>query len=297
VAAAGGWHHLQWNFVYQVSINETSGGDNENSLSFNWYQSALGSTISLAGPSLRPAVCSSSNSNTPTTTNGSGSRRKLPAGDEAGIAVAVVVVVFVVAIALKKKGGDSREATAMQKLRSPLLGDGSNVSGGSSVEMQDMAKSPALQQQEQGQEQGQEQAPPQFDAETGFPLNRAAEKLVAHSWGTAGAGAGAGTDAGADAGADARADAAPTACFHLPYGMLSNCTRGFHLEQEIGGGGSCLVYRAVVFGVPVAVKALKEKGVAQGAQQKSEDGNEKDRTNVMYTAGTCSRLEYFKRVH
>jgi hypothetical protein len=44
----------------------------------------------------------------------------------------------------------------------------------------------------------------------------------------------------------------------LPFKLVKQATRNFASDMRIGGGGSCAVYSAVVYGVPVAVKALKE---------------------------------------
>ena len=54
------------------------------------------------------------------------------------------------------------------------------------------------------------------------------------------------------------------AAIQLPYQQLYQATGGFGDKQEIGGGGSCLVYQATLYNTRVAIKALgkdfKEKG-------------------------------------
>ena len=40
----------------------------------------------------------------------------------------------------------------------------------------------------------------------------------------------------------------------LPFGDLQAATDDFNARGRIGGGGSCVVYEAVLFGLPVAVK-------------------------------------------
>jgi hypothetical protein len=42
----------------------------------------------------------------------------------------------------------------------------------------------------------------------------------------------------------------------LPFQELAAATGGFHISAQLGGGGSCFVYRGVLFGLPVAVKHL-----------------------------------------
>lgn len=44
--------------------------------------------------------------------------------------------------------------------------------------------------------------------------------------------------------------------FQLPYELLMAATVGFSTEMCIGDGGSCRVYKAKLYNVDVAVKAL-----------------------------------------
>ena len=71
-----------------------------------------------------------------------------------------------------------------------------------------------------------------------FPMNLAAQNLCAQQW-LGGSAIG------------------PYHC--LPYTDLKVCTDNFSSELCIGTGGSCEVYRGILYGVPVAIKALKPK--------------------------------------
>ena len=54
----------------------------------------------------------------------------------------------------------------------------------------------------------------------------------------------------------------------LPFGDLQAATDDFNARGRIGGGGSCVVYEAVLFGLPVAVKVgrtLLELGLTYAA--------------------------------
>lgn len=71
---------------------------------------------------------------------------------------------------------------------------------------------------------------PQFDEDNGFPMNAAAQNLCAQQW-LGGSAVG------------------PYHC--LPYHDLEKCTDNFAPMLAIGTGGSCEVYRGILYGVPV----------------------------------------------
>ena len=95
---------------------------------------------------------------------------------------------------------------------------------------------------------------PIFDPHTGFPRNAAAEAKVREFWG------------GMVTSPDEKSFA-----FRLPYKLLEEATDGFSVSMRIGGGASCAVYKAAVFGVVVAVKALTPMAGESERQQKSEE--------------------------
>ena len=124
--------------------------------------------------------------------------------------------------------------------------------------------------------------PAEYDGATGAPLNTAAMKEVAQEWrtglqrregaglpagegGQAGRGSGA-SEAGAAAGtefsetapeSDAGGATVKARVVQLQYDVLATAAAGFDEFNMIGGGASCAVYTARVFGVPVAIKRLE----------------------------------------
>jgi hypothetical protein len=88
-------------------------------------------------------------------------------------------------------------------------------------------------------------APGPFHPETGFPQTAEGEATVARMW------------------RDPKQSDNGFAV-QLPHTLLDDATMHFSEMRCIGGGGSCKVYRADVFGVPVAVKALKDKSLSAG---------------------------------
>ena len=74
----------------------------------------------------------------------------------------------------------------------------------------------------------------------------------------------AGAAALCDAGADAARDAGGGGRTRFPHALLAEATGGFSAAMRIGGGGSCVVYRASVYGVTVAVKVLTAAGADDG---------------------------------
>ena len=98
-----------------------------------------------------------------------------------------------------------------------------------------------------------------FDPETGFPQNVAAEAKIAQCWSEE-----------LKLGSSHRSDS--DIHFTLPYKTLSEATRGFAQGMRIGGGAFSVVYKAEVFGVEVAVKALTD---AEGMDEKKKTLEEK----------------------
>ena len=47
--------------------------------------------------------------------------------------------------------------------------------------------------------------------------------------------------------------------YQLQYTVIAAATGEFSQEFQIGGGGSCLVYRGKIYGVSVAIKAIKTR--------------------------------------
>jgi hypothetical protein len=84
------------------------------------------------------------------------------------------------------------------------------------------------------------------------PVNAAAEAEVARFW--RGDDASVSNSNGTSTGTLGTAERPYT--FQVPYSILHNATGGFGKSMRIGGGGSCSVYKAQVFGVSVAVKVL-----------------------------------------
>jgi serine/threonine protein kinase len=75
----------------------------------------------------------------------------------------------------------------------------------------------------------------EFDPATGTPANADAERLCALRWQTG----------------------AADGVREVAYAELEKATGGFSAAHELGGGGSCTVYRGRLCGLSVAIKALK----------------------------------------
>ena len=96
--------------------------------------------------------------------------------------------------------------------------------------------------------------PPHFDPETGCPTTAHGEQIVANSW--------------LEEAARGKTDVIHNHDFRIPYTMLQAATQDFSESMSIGGGGSCLVYKGSIFGVDVAIKALKmDQGRGPGADE------------------------------
>ena len=101
-----------------------------------------------------------------------------------------------------------------------------------------------------------------FDPETGFPMTPHAEAIVAAAWR-------ADTDTAAP---HSRQSRQSRQAYGIPYATLAAASAGFCPSMRIGGGGSCVVYRAQVYGVNVAIKALGKED--QEEQMLSEGEHE-----------------------
>ena len=86
---------------------------------------------------------------------------------------------------------------------------------------------------------------PQFEQKTGRPLNGAAESQVAKQW----------------------ASGQASRVSDLPMKTLSVATGGWSKHNELGGGGSCVVYRGQLYGELVAVKRLHKDATAWDTRQ------------------------------
>jgi serine/threonine protein kinase len=82
-----------------------------------------------------------------------------------------------------------------------------------------------------------------FDAVTGFPENEAAKETLGGRWMQ-----------------PVTASNQNKAADKVDYSDLKDATGGFSEMCKIGGGGSCLVYRGNLYGMPVAIKALENDG-------------------------------------
>jgi serine/threonine protein kinase len=67
------------------------------------------------------------------------------------------------------------------------------------------------------------------------------------------------------------ADLALARYFQVPFSVLESATHQFSSKMRIGSGGSCDVFRAIVYGVDVAIKLLK--------QDRNTDVNEDNSTD------------------
>ena len=99
-----------------------------------------------------------------------------------------------------------------------------------------------------------------FDSETGLPITIKATELIAASWQHGSVM----TDSNADINDHDRRH------FMIAYNVLENATGKFSSDMRIGGGGSCEVFRAKVYGVPVAIKALKHVQGQEDVASKEE---------------------------
>ena len=95
-----------------------------------------------------------------------------------------------------------------------------------------------------------------------------AEAQVAAGW-TASANQHAGTDFNTR-----NSSSAASFAYQLPFSVLKEGTDGFSKASELGGGGSCLVYKGKVFGVTVAIKALTAATSSNSALRKEEEEEE-----------------------
>jgi hypothetical protein len=105
-------------------------------------------------------------------------------------------------------------------LRTTQLGTDTSGMGSSSLHLETLSMEDK---NEDDDEAGQEG--PKFDQQTGFPLNTAAERIVAGQWRK-------GMGKGAVGGLRS---------LKIPYAHIKDATRGFSAQSEIGHGGSCKV--------------------------------------------------------
>ena len=111
---------------------------------------------------------------------------------------------------------------------------------------------------------------PEFDEQTGAPMNAAARKKFGKDWqrkGRTSTRAGKTGQSGGGRQSFGR---------QLPYSELELATDGFNAKRLLGKGGSCLVYRGRVCEQPVAVKRLQQtkgsRGEAEGGDNPEAQG-------------------------
>jgi serine/threonine protein kinase len=105
---------------------------------------------------------------------------------------------------------------------------------------------------------------PSFDAEGGFPTNAAARELCAKQWTTNRPIHG---STGVNSGRVNSDDAATRHTTRVRYTDVQTATDNFVGQRRIGDGGSCVVFRGELFGVPCAIKLLPEDASAFEAKQ------------------------------
>jgi hypothetical protein len=91
----------------------------------------------------------------------------------------------------------------------------------------------------------------QFDPDEGFPINDSARALCAKQW-----------TARRDLSASFNDDGAAEHITKVQYADLQAATRNFGDSHKIGDGGSCVVYKAELYGVPCAIKLLSQNASA-----------------------------------
>ena len=96
----------------------------------------------------------------------------------------------------------------------------------------------------------------QFDPDEGFPTNDSARALCAKQW-----------TAHRDLNTSFAGDGAAQHTTKVQYADLQAATRNFGDSHKIGDGGSCVVYKAELYGVPCAIKLLSQDASAWGKKQ------------------------------
>jgi hypothetical protein len=96
----------------------------------------------------------------------------------------------------------------------------------------------------------------QFDPDEGFPINDSARALCATQW-----------KAHRDFNSSFAGDAAEQHTTKVQYADLQAATRNFGDSHKIGDGGSCIVYKAELYGVLCAIKLLSQDASAWEEKQ------------------------------
>jgi hypothetical protein len=97
---------------------------------------------------------------------------------------------------------------------------------------------------------------PEFDPEEGFPTNDSARALCAEQWTTR-----------RDLNTSFTGGGAAQHTTKVQYADLQAATRNFGDSHKIGDGGSCVVYKAELYGVPCAIKLLSQDASAWEEKQ------------------------------
>jgi hypothetical protein len=93
---------------------------------------------------------------------------------------------------------------------------------------------------------------PEFDPEEGFPTNDSARALCAKHWTSR---------------RDLDASLTTQHTTRVQYADLQAATNNFGTEHKIGDGGSCVVYKVEMYGVPCAIKLLSQDASAGEGKQ------------------------------
>jgi serine/threonine protein kinase len=101
-----------------------------------------------------------------------------------------------------------------------------------------------------GLEMGELAPQPEFDSEEGFPINASARAQCARQW---------------TSNCDLHHGAVGSA--KVSYADLQMATRNFDGAHKIGDGGSSMVYKGQLYGVPCAIKQLSPDGSGVGVSQ------------------------------
>jgi hypothetical protein len=97
---------------------------------------------------------------------------------------------------------------------------------------------------------------PEFDPDEGFPITDRARALCAKQW-----------TAHRDLSTSFAGDGAEQHTTKVQYADLQAATRNFGNSHKIGDGGSCVVYKAELYGVPCAIKLLSQNASASEKKQ------------------------------
>jgi hypothetical protein len=104
---------------------------------------------------------------------------------------------------------------------------------------------------------------PKFDPDEGFPINDSARALCGRQWAAR-------RDMNKSLNGEQSEPTGDGAAQHttkVQYTDLQAATRNFGDSHKIGDGGSCVVYKAKLYGVPCAIKQLSQDASAWEEKQ------------------------------